>query len=116
MVLYLPVLFMRNTDEHQISSNLVEFHQISSHTSAGGLKVQDMALQSLGLLFIARPQLMASLPARQAMTGALAPGSLPSFKTRALKNITELLRVCFHQPWVLILIPLAQVNRIKLNN
>lgn len=57
-----------------------------------------MALQSLGLLFIARPQLMAGLTARQAMTAALAPGSLPSFKIRALKNITELLRARLPQP------------------
>ena len=96
--MYLPMQLVRNTDEnliksHQISSNLIKSYQISFCTSAGGLKVQDMALQSLGLLFIARPQLMASLPARQAMTAALAPGSLPSFKTRALKNITELLTV-----------------------
>ena len=57
-----------------------------------------MALQALGLLSIARPQLMEGSAVRQAMTAALAPDSLPSLKTRALKNITELLMVRVPKP------------------
>lgn len=52
-----------------------------------------MALQSLGLLFIARPALMEGAAARQLVTSALAPTAPQTFKTRVLMNLVELLRV-----------------------
>ena len=52
-----------------------------------------MALQCLGLLFIARAGLMESAAAVELVAAALEPASAPTFKTRVLANLTELLRV-----------------------
>lgn len=58
-----------------------------------GPNVQEKALLAAGLLFVARPAMMLQPSAAPAVKGALAPGAPAAFKTRALANLLELLKV-----------------------
>jgi len=63
----------------------------------GGQRVQDGALQALGLLFAARPALMQSPEVAALMRAVLQPSSPAAFKTRLLGSLADLLRAshCF---------------------
>ena len=59
---------------------------------SGGQRVQDGALQALGLLFAARPALMQSPDVAGLMRAVLQPSSPAAFKARLLTSLTDLLR------------------------
>lgn len=65
-----------------------------ANRSAGGDRVADGALHSLGALFIARPGFMLLEAPAGIMRAALAPAAPAPLKNRALLNLTELLKVC----------------------
>ncbi len=60
---------------------------------AGDLKVRESALQALGCLGIARPSTLLAAEAQSVMKSALQPSAPTILKTRALTNLTELLKV-----------------------
>ena len=60
---------------------------------AGDLKVRESALQALGCLGIARPATLLAAEAQAIMKAALHPSAPTILKTRALNNLTELLKV-----------------------
>lgn len=57
------------------------------------LKVRESALQALGCLGIARPDTLLASEAQAIMKAALQPSAPTILKTRALNNLTELLKV-----------------------
>ncbi|CAL8470720.1 g10262 [Coccomyxa elongata] len=59
---------------------------------AGDLKVRESALQALGCLGIARPSTLLAAEAQSVMKSALQPSAPTILKTRALTNLTELLK------------------------
>ncbi|BDA45698.1 Nipped-B-like protein [Coccomyxa sp. Obi] len=59
---------------------------------AGDLKVRESALQTLGCLGIARPSTLLAAKAQSVMKSALQPSAPTILKTRALTNLTELLK------------------------
>jgi hypothetical protein len=56
--------------------------------------VADAALQALGAVCITRPDFMLETESKAVMQGALQPTAPPLLKSRALLNLTELLKVC----------------------
>jgi hypothetical protein len=60
---------------------------------AGGERVADAALQALGAVFITKPDFMLDERPKAVVRAALQPAAPPLLKTRALLNLTELLKV-----------------------
>lgn len=60
--------------------------------AAAGSRVQELALQALGCLGIARPARLLAPPARAALAAALQRSAPAAFKTRALANLSEMLK------------------------
>ncbi|KAK9845361.1 hypothetical protein WJX81_004388 [Elliptochloris bilobata] len=61
-------------------------------SSQAGVRVQELALQALGCLGIARPAALRAPGARAALTAALKRSAPAPWKTRALANLAELLK------------------------
>ena len=75
------------------SSNSPALDVIASGWPAGGIKVQERALEAMGLLFTARPNLVMDPAVQQIMQQALRPTMPALLKLRGLSNLLNLIKV-----------------------